>query len=77
MSNFNKQAQQRLSRQDAAERLIDMAYMLTAGGALELTIEGRRIKVPMGSELRLEHELKTDEDRIELEVTVTWVRPEA
>ena len=76
MSDFNKQTQEQLSRRDAAERLIDIAYMLTAGGPLELSIGGRRIKIPMGSEMRLEQELKANDDRIQLAVTVTWVGPE-
>ena len=38
---------ERLSRQQAAERLIDIAYALTAGGPLELIAAGRRITVPV------------------------------
>ena len=45
---------ERLSRQQAAERLIDIAYALTAGGPLELIAAGRRITVPVDKELRLE-----------------------
>ena len=77
MSTFNRHTQERLSRQQAAERLIDIAYALTAGGPLELSLDGRRIKVPMANELRLEHELKPGEDRVEWEMTVTWLRPES
>ena len=43
---------ERLSRQQAAERLIDIAYALTAGGPLELIAAGRRITVPVDKELR-------------------------
>ena len=38
---------ERLSRQQAAERLIDIAYALTAAGPLELIGVGRRITVPI------------------------------
>ena len=48
----------RLSRQHAAERLIDIAYALTAGGPLELIAAGRRITVPVDKELRLERWLR-------------------
>ena len=41
------QGTERLSRQQAAERLIDIAYALTAGGPLELIAAGRRITVPV------------------------------
>ena len=41
MAEFKQE--ERLSRQQAAERLIDIAYALTAGGPLELIAAGRRI----------------------------------
>lgn len=45
MSDFKHKQTERLSRQQAAERLIDIAYALTAGGPLELSTAGRRIRV--------------------------------
>lgn len=61
-----------LSRQQAAERLIDIAYALTAGGPLELSAAGRRITVPVDKELRLERWLRSKGDRIELELELSW-----
>ena len=55
---------ERLSRQQAAERLIDIAYALTAGGLLELIAAGRRITVPVEKELRLERWLRSNGDRL-------------
>ena len=63
---------ERLSRQQAAERLIDIAYALTAGGPLELIAAGRRITVPVDKELRLERWLRSNGDRIELELELSW-----
>jgi amphi-Trp domain-containing protein len=63
---------ERLSRQQAAERLIDIAYALTAGGPLELISAGRRITVPVEQELRLERWLRSNGDRIELELELSW-----
>jgi amphi-Trp domain-containing protein len=63
---------ERLSRQEAAERLIDIAYALTAGGPLELIAAGRRITVPVEKELRLERCLRSDGDRVELELGLSW-----
>lgn len=77
MSNFNHQKQERTSRHHAADRLVDIAYMLTAGGPLELSVDGRRIQVPVGTELHLEQGLTAEADRVELQVTLTWVSPEA
>ena len=58
---------ERVSREQAAERLIDIAYALTAGGPLELIAAGRRITVPVEKELRLERCLRSNGDRVELE----------
>ena len=63
---------ERLSRQQAAERLIDIAYALTAGGPLELIAAGRRITVPVDKELRLARWLRSNGDRIELELELSW-----
>ena len=63
---------ERLSRQQAAERLIDIAYALTAGGPLELIAAGRRITVPIEKELRLERCLSSNGDQIELELQLSW-----
>jgi amphi-Trp domain-containing protein len=70
MSDFKQE--ERLSRQRAAERLIDIAYGLTAGGRLELCAGGRRITVPVGNELLLERELKSRGERVTLELELSW-----
>ena len=72
MSDLEHQEERWLSRQEAAELLVDIAYTLTAGGPLELTMAGRRIKVPVANELRLGRELKSNGDRVELDVELTW-----
>ncbi len=64
-----------LSRQRAAERLIDIAYALTAGDPLQLNMAGRRLKVPVANELHLECELRSSGDRVELELGLTWSSP--
>jgi amphi-Trp domain-containing protein len=64
-----------LSRQQAAERLIDIAYALTAGSPLELSMAGRRVKVPVANELHLEREPRSNGGRVELELELTWSSP--
>ena len=63
---------ERVSRQQAAERLIDIAYALTAGGPLDLIAAGRRITVPVGKEVRLERCLRSNGDRVELGLQMSW-----
>jgi amphi-Trp domain-containing protein len=54
-----------------------MAYALAGAGLLELTVDGQRIAVPVADELRLERELKSKGDRVELEFELTWSTPSA
>jgi len=70
MSDFKQE--ERLSRQRAAERLIDIAYGLAAGGPLELSAGGRRITVPVDDELLLERELRSTRERVTLELDISW-----
>jgi amphi-Trp domain-containing protein len=76
MSDCEYKDEERLSRQRAAERLVDIAYALTAGGPLELNAAGRRVTVPIANELRLGRELKSEGGRVELELELTWSIPE-
>jgi amphi-Trp domain-containing protein len=70
--DFEHKDEELLSRQRAAERLIDIAYALTAGGPLELRAAGRRVTVPVANELYLERELKSKGDQVELELELSW-----
>ena len=75
MSDFTHKEEERLSRQEAAERLIDIAYDLTAGGRLELRAADGRISVAVPNELLLERALKSNGDRVALELDLTWSTP--
>lgn len=76
MSGLHKYKEEEwLSRQRVAERLIDIAYALTAGDPLQLSMAGRRLKVPVANELHLECELRSSGDRVELELELTWSSP--
>jgi amphi-Trp domain-containing protein len=48
--------EERLSRREAAERLTDIAYGLTAGGPIEMRIDGHSVKFPVGDDLVLKRE---------------------
>jgi len=62
---------ERLSRQQAAERLTDVAYALTTGG--ELTLNGdRQVKVPIADEVVLKRIDSATGDRVELELELSW-----
>jgi amphi-Trp domain-containing protein len=64
--------EERVSRQQAAERLADIAYALMAGGTLELRTKGEQVRVGVADEVLLKRESRTTGDRVEVEVELTW-----
>ena len=64
--------EERLSRREAAERLTDIAYGLTSGGPIELKIDGRSLKLPVGDDLVLKRESTSNEGRTRLELELSW-----
>jgi amphi-Trp domain-containing protein len=65
--------EQHLTRQQAAERLADIAYALTTGDTLQLRAKGEEeVRVPVASEVLLKRETKSNGDRVEVEVGLSW-----
>jgi hypothetical protein len=73
MSEFR--LEEHVPRQRAAERLADIAYALTAGGTLELRIEGERISVPIADDVLLVRTSTSDGDRVDVAVGLSWSSP--
>jgi amphi-Trp domain-containing protein len=72
MTDVQRSDKEHVSRRQAAERLVDLAYALTTGGRLELTVEGERVTVPLVDELRLERNLRSTADHVELKLELSW-----
>ena len=70
VTRFNHDEQ--LSREQAAERLVDVAYALTSGGTLELSANGVRFRVPVADAVLLRRESRQDGDRVQVEVVLSW-----
>jgi amphi-Trp domain-containing protein len=64
--------EERLSRREAAERLTDVAYGLTADGPIELRIDGHSVKLPVGDDLVLKRESTSNQGRTRLELELSW-----
>jgi amphi-Trp domain-containing protein len=64
--------EEHVSRQQAAERLVDIAYALASGGKLELPTEAGEITVPIAEEVLMRRESKSSGDDVEVEVRVSW-----
>jgi hypothetical protein len=68
--------EERVTREQAALRLVDIAYALTAGDALELRHHGTQVKVPVADEVvLLRRTTSSDDDRIEVDVLLSWSTP--
>jgi amphi-Trp domain-containing protein len=72
MTDFKRKDEERVSREQAADLLADVAYALTAGVPLYLTVDGERVSIPIADELRLERDVKANGDRVELELALSW-----
>ena len=64
--------EEHVSRQQAAERLADIAYALTAGGTLELRTSGEQVRVPVANEVLVKRETRSNGDRVDVEIVLTW-----
>jgi amphi-Trp domain-containing protein len=71
LSKSNHEYSERLTRRQAAERLTDVAYALTTGDPLKLGPD-RQITVPIADEVVLKRESRSDGDRVELELELSW-----
>ena len=64
--------EERVARQQAAERLADIAYALTTGGTLDLRTNGDQVRVPVANEVHVSREMRSNGDRVDVEVVLTW-----
>ena len=64
--------EERVSRQRAAELLVDIAYALTAGGTLDLRGAGHRVRIPVADEVLLKREANANGDTVRLEIELSW-----
>jgi amphi-Trp domain-containing protein len=67
---------EKLSRQQAAERLTDIAYALTGGGRLRLDGD-EEVSIPVADPVMLKRAGKSVGDRAELELKLSWSIPSA
>ena len=64
--------EEHLSRQQAAERLVDIAYALTAGATLELRTHDEHVNVPVADEVVLKRTSTTDGERVDVHIRLSW-----
>jgi hypothetical protein len=71
MSEFKRKDQEQLSRQQAAECLTDIAYILITGGALKLD-DDQQVSAPVADQVMLRRDSKAMGDRVELRLRLSW-----
>lgn len=69
MSELRNIDSEHLSRQQAADRVTDLAYVLTVGGPLKLA-GGDEVAVPDRVALRVGG--RSDDGRVEIALTLSW-----
>ena len=62
----------RLSRQEAADRLIALGNALSSGSEIELGVGEDTLKLGVAAHLNWELELEIDGDETELEIEIKW-----
>ena len=77
MADFEHSRRERMTRQLAAERLVDLAYALTVGGTLAVDADGRRYRVRVPDSVELVRGHRSRGGRFELDVELTWSTAES
>ena len=72
MDIFEVEQKERLSREEAATRLRNLADMLARHNDIEFERGGMRFKVHVPDEIDLKLELEIGDDERELEIELTW-----
>ena len=72
MEIFEMEQKERISREDIAARLRNLADMLARHNDIEFERGGMRFTVPVPDEVELTIELEIESDRRELEIELTW-----
>lgn len=71
MTDFNHE--ERISRRQAADRLADIAYALTAGGTLQLRVAGEQLSVRVVDDVLLKWQGKATGDHVLVELELSWL----
>lgn len=67
------QQEEHLGRQQAAERLADIAYALSAGVKLELRTVDEQVSVPIPETVVLRRRSTASGDHVSVEVELSWL----
>ena len=63
-----------LSREQAAARLRALADEIASHNEVELDLDGKRLRIHVADEVRLDLEVEVGDDETELEIELKWGR---
>ena len=72
MDILEVEQKERVTREEAAERLRRLADMLARHNDIEFDRGGMHIRIPVPDEVNLKIELEVETDERELEIELTW-----
>lgn len=72
MAETEFEQEEHLGRQQAAERLADIAYALSAGVRLELRTVDEQASVPIPDTVLLKRRSTSTGDHVDVEVKLSW-----
>jgi amphi-Trp domain-containing protein len=72
MDIFEMEQKETLTREQAAERMHQIADMLARHNEIELERGGMRIKVNVPDEVQFKFEVEVESDEKEIEIELTW-----
>lgn len=72
MADFSHRENERLSRRQVAERLVDLAYVLTTGGALDVSIRGEPASVAVPDHLTFARASGSEGDLVRVGLELSW-----
>jgi amphi-Trp domain-containing protein len=75
MSRGEIEQKARLSRQEAARWLGELARAIDEGGTVEVALSGAPMTLHLADELEVELELEPYGDEVELEIELRWRAP--
>jgi amphi-Trp domain-containing protein len=67
---------ERVPRQRAAERLVDVAYALAGGETLALRHDGEQVTVAVADHVLMIRRITSKGDRIEVSIELSWSSPD-
>ena len=72
MALIEHSSEERLSREDAAQRLRDLADELSRHNEVSFVREGQKFTVDVPDEVTLSYEVEVGGDENEIEIELTW-----